>query len=98
MAIHQPVVREVPAPVRRTLSGIVLCALGACAGDPEIDRDMELACVTVACECVTPSFSPFDRKPPEAVLWRDNGNAYCPEGQVLRRANYKGDFIKKRGG
>ena len=84
--------------MRRHLLFAVLVALGACAGSPEAGRDMALACATTACECVPRGDSLFSRPKPGPVLWRENGDAYCPEGQALRRADYKSDFRKKRGG
>ena len=84
--------------MRCCLLAVVLCALGACAGSPEAGRDMALTCATTACECVTPKVSPFGKSDPGPVLWRENGDAYCPEGQVLQRANYKRKFLEKYGG
>ena len=84
--------------MRHRLSYVILAALGACAGDPEQGRDLALTCQTTACECAPLDVSLFGEAEPGPVLWRENGDAYCPKGQALRRADYKTEFRKKRGG
>lgn len=69
----------------------LICALlllSACAQSDEAKRNLALACQTTSCVCL----------PEGPVLWRQNGDAYCPEGQVLRRSGDKNDFVKKYGG
>lgn len=84
--------------MRRYLFSAVLVALGACAGSPEAGLDLALTCQISDCECAPRGVSPFGKTEPGPVLWRDNGDAYCPEDQALRRANYKREFLKKYGG
>jgi hypothetical protein len=58
-------------------TGLAGCALEPIPG-------MELKCQITKC---TPSAVSFPVRPePQRVpvLWKDNGNAYCPEGHVLR--------------
>ena len=84
--------------MRRHLLCTLLVALAACAGSPEEGRDLALTCQSTACECAPTGISLFGDAKPGPVLWRENGDAYCAEGQALRRADYKTDFLKKRGG
>lgn len=55
----------------------------ACARQPL--PELALACQTQTCVCLPAEASFPARDQPTEVLWRDNGDAYCPEGHVLRR-------------
>lgn len=57
-------------------------ALAACARKQ--DPDLELACAVRECECLPENPGIFRTPRGEEVLWRQNGNAYCREGYVLR--------------
>jgi hypothetical protein len=51
------------------------------------DPSLALACQTTSCECVS-AVQRLGRRPATAdVLWRPNGDAYCPPDFVLRRKN-----------
>ena len=72
---------------RLPLSVLLLALTVACAGgEAEPEVDMALACQLTACVCAGEDKLFFERVEPEPVLWRDNGDAYCPEGLELRLA------------
>lgn len=63
---------------------LILVGLTGCAREP--DPSLALACQITKCVC-TPQKGWFSKKnEPAPVLWRLNGDAYCPDGHVLRRA------------
>lgn len=70
----------------RRLSRIAIAAiLAGCTGAPAQEGQPELAkaCAVRACECVsrtTPIFRERERAP---LQWRQNGDAYCPDGFKL---------------
>jgi len=64
-----------------------LVLLLGCAQAPQ--PDLALACQTAKCTCL-PETSGFILKgEAAAVLWKSNGDAYCPEGYVLSRVEKK---------
>jgi hypothetical protein len=66
------------------LAGVLLGALAAaCTRQPM--PELALACQTTKCVCLPAEASFPVRDEPAEVLWRDNGDAYCPEAHVLRR-------------
>ena len=68
--------------------GAVLAAgavLVACERTREVRPDLALACQTVPCVCVEARATVLRKDATAPVLWRRNGDAYCPEGFVLRR-------------
>lgn len=77
---------------------LVLLLLSACAQGDETKQNLALTCQTASCVCLPATPGPFGSVEPSPVLWRQNGDAYCPEGQVLRRGGDKSDFVKKYGG
>lgn len=62
------------------LAGLPLL-LAACAGDRKGDPNLAVACALKPCECTPEGAFGGD---PAPVLWRENGDAYCPEGYALR--------------
>ncbi len=81
---------------------VVICALlalvSACAQSDEAKQRLALKCQVRSCACVPDARGLFVTVEPGPVLWRQNGEAYCPEGQALRSGDGKNDFIKKYGG
>ncbi len=63
---------------------LILVGLTGCALEP--DPSMALACQITKCVCTTTNWSFMAKDEPAPVLWRLNGDAYCPDGHVLRRA------------
>ena len=72
--------------LRRALPAGLLVLLAACEGDRKGDPNLAVACALRACECV-PESSLFASGEAEAVLWQENGDAYCREGYALRLAS-----------
>ena len=65
-----------------------LClALAACGstGRAKVERvsNLALACQTMECTCSAETGSLFGKTKATQILWRPNGDAYCPEGFVL---------------
>ncbi len=65
---------------------MLVAALAACVQEPI--PGMELRCQTTECVCepVESVFPVTAGSRSVDVLWRENGDAYCPEGYVLREA------------
>ncbi len=84
------------------MRGLIFCALlalaSACAQNDETKQNLALKCQVTSCACIPESPGLFVTVEPGPVLWRQNGDAHCPEGQVLRSGHGKNDFIKKYGG
>jgi hypothetical protein len=51
--------------------------------------DMALACQTSKCTCLPESSGLLVKGDAAAVQWKLNGDAFCPEGYVLRRDEKK---------
>ncbi len=69
------------------LLGLAL-ALGGCAaaGGPRLD-DLGGACQILSCVCAARD-TPFWQEPSTTpILWKENGDASCPEGYELRKAS-----------
>ena len=70
-----------------TVSLAAVLALAACGGGPSPGPpDLALACQTMDCVCSAPPASVFGTRRSAEVLWRANGDAYCPDGFVLEPA------------
>lgn len=65
---------------------LVALVMAACAAEETAEGDMRLTCQLNKCICAPPSRAFLASKPSEPVLWKDNGDAYCPEGYQLKRA------------
>jgi hypothetical protein len=85
--------------MRAALICAILAALAGCVQSSETRERLALTCQTTKCVCVPERRAVFvPVEPKSEVLWGQNGKAYCPEGQVLRLANHKSDFVRKHGG
>jgi hypothetical protein len=66
------------------VAGVLPLAAG-CETTIATDPSLALGCQTTPCECVA-AVQKMGRKPATAdILWRPNGDAYCPPDFVLRR-------------
>ncbi len=63
---------------------ILAAPLGGCASKPGGGGILAHACQTRSCTCEAQEAEPFRRRATTEVLWRVNGDAYCPEGFVLK--------------
>ena len=82
--------------LQRAITALIAAALAfsltACGGaSKHVGRtpNLALACQTMACTCSAKTGSIFEKKRAAEILWRANGDAYCPEGFVL-------DPVRKR--
>jgi hypothetical protein len=74
------------------IRGFALAAAAVLIAGCELQPIPELAlkCQTVACTCLPAKAAfPVPLEDPPEVQWRANGDAYCPEGYVLREAEEK---------
>lgn len=71
---------------KHLISTLALAALLGCEAGPEPTIDLSLACQLTKCICKGTSHSLFEVPTEAPVLWTDRGAAFCPEGQVLERA------------
>ena len=69
------------------MAAALLLSLAACGSSERarVERapNLALACQTMECTCSAESGSLFEKTRTTGVLWRPNGDAYCPEGFVL---------------
>ena len=78
--------------LRRALTLSMAAGLGlwlaGCDGTDSARRapDLALACQTMDCVCAATSVGLFEKRRTAQVLWRANGDAYCPDGFVLEPA------------
>ena len=74
---------------RLVLSALLGAGLAGCALEPI--PGMELKCQMTECACVpTQAVFPIRPEPTSVpVLWKENGDAYCPQDHVLREAPEK---------
>ena len=63
---------------------MMLMLLAACAERDEPSVDLTLACQLSKCVCSHRDRPFIEEKEPEPVLWRENGDAYCPDGLELK--------------
>ncbi len=68
------------------LMAMVLTLLAACAEREESKVDLTLACQLSKCICAGPEKLFLQEDEPEPVLWREDGDAYCPDGFELKLA------------
>lgn len=70
-----------------SMTAALSLSLAACGGAKraEVEKvpNLALACQTMACTCSAKTGSIFEKKRAAEILWRANGDAYCPEGFVL---------------
>ena len=84
--------------MRRVFFCLLLALVSACTQSEEAKQNLALKCQVRSCACVPTSLGWFVTAASTPVLWRQNGDAYCPEGQALRPSDYKNDFKKRYGG
>lgn len=64
-----------------------LALTAACnTAENEHALNLPLACQLEKCVCAHPDRHFYEKPNPEPVLWKENGDAYCPEGLVLEQA------------
>lgn len=70
---------------------LTIAALGVllAACQREAIPELALACQTTKCNCVPATVTYPARAEPVPVQWHPNGDAYCPEGYVLRPVEKK---------
>jgi hypothetical protein len=71
------------------LLAMISTLLAACAENEKSKADLALACQLNTCICAGPDKLFVKKADPEPVLWKENGDAYCPEGLKLKLANEK---------
>ena len=69
------------------LAAALSLSLAACgsterAGGERVPN-LALACQTTACTCSAVTGSLFEKTKTAEILWRANGDAYCPKGFAL---------------
>ena len=70
--------------MRHTWTVLILVGLTSCTLEP--DPSLALACQITKCVCTPQNWSFPTKNEPAPVLWRQNGDAHCPDSHVLRRA------------
>lgn len=63
--------------------------IAACGIVLNEEAELHLICQTHPCTCLSRTVVPFDKRASTEVLWRQNGDAYCPDGFVLRTVPVK---------
>jgi hypothetical protein len=78
-------------PAKATLIALAMGILAACASeDPGASpENMALACQTMSCACVAQEKSLLRKAKTTDILWKTNGDAYCPKDFVLEKAAKK---------
>ena len=70
-----------------SLAAALSLTLAACGSTEHATGErvpnLALACQTMACTCSAVSGSLFGKTKTTGILWRANGDAYCPKGFVL---------------
>ena len=70
-------------PPRLVLAAFVPLVLAACAQATQSPASLALACQTRECVCIPENQSIFASGDTAPLQWKQNGDAYCPEGYVL---------------
>ena len=79
MALHRAITASLAAALSLSLAA---CGSTGRAG-AERAPNLALACQTMACTCSAETSTLFGRTKTTEILWRANGDAYCPKGFVL---------------
>ncbi len=66
------------------LMALMPMLLAACAEREESNVDLTLTCQLSKCICAGPEKLFLQEDEPEPLLWRENGDAYCPDGLELK--------------
>ena len=80
---------------------LALSALAGCAGESKNEPNLEVACALTECVCISGAGGFFERNFDDeststtAVLWTEQGNAYCPEGFSLQHLDEEKKEKKK---
>ena len=83
---------------RRLLHSIAFLLAAGCARENASGPDLALYCQVKACIC-TPTTLRFGQSAaPVAMLWRTNGEAYCPPDYRLAPTAKIDSFIRHYGG
>ena len=73
--------------IAASMAAALLLSLAACGSSerPRVERapNLALACQTMECTCSADTGTLFEKTRTTEILWRRNGEAYCPEGFVL---------------
>ena len=75
--------------LRRAVTISIAAGLGlwlaGCGGAEQAGKapDLALACQTMDCVCSESEVGLFEKRRTVEILWRANGDAYCPEGFAL---------------
>ena len=72
---------------RLYLIAAILALTAACNAGEETVVDLSLACQLEKCVCVHPDRPFYLKSEPQPVLWKENGDAYCPDGLALELAD-----------
>lgn len=75
-----------------------LLLLTACTLGSKPLKNPELACQTIPCVCEEDDASIFEDAEQAKILWRKNGDAYCPDGFHLEKKEKGDSFITDHGG
>jgi hypothetical protein len=65
---------------------LVAMVMAGCAAEETAETDLRLTCQLNKCICASPPRAFLAPEPDKPVLWKDNGDAYCPEGYQLKLA------------
>ena len=68
---------------RLVLAACAPLLLAACAQTTQSPETLALACQTRECICVPETQAIFASDDTAPLQWKQNGDAYCPEGYVL---------------
>lgn len=68
---------------------LALVILAACSGQKPGAANMALACQTTPCACVSENKSLLRKDKIVDVLWKINGDAFCPKGFALEKTAEK---------
>jgi len=71
------------------LLSVILTLLAACTEYEEEKANLALTCQLNKCVCAHPDRLFIEKLDPEPVLWKENGDAYCPDGLQLKLAGKK---------
>ena len=82
----------------RLLLASALLALAACTPHERERANLALACQIKACVCKPARRPLFTKRETTPVLWRQNGEAYCPDDYVLRYEGERSNFQIRHGG
>ncbi len=83
---------------RRLLHSIAFLLAAGCAGERAAGLDLALYCQVKACICKPTTLRFGQSAAPVAMLWRANGEAYCPPDYRLATTAKIDSFKRHHGG